>query len=291
MINQVGGTLNIGSQFQGANQTGGSSFVTNSGGTMNIGGGTGQFYVASRGPGVLTLTAASTYIGGTVVSNGTLAVNGSLGVTAVTVTNNATLVGTGSLGSNVTVNVGGTLSPGAVGTLGTLTVASNVTLNGTAVMDINATTLTNDVLKAGSITYGGTLLVTNIAGTPAVGNSFKLFSAASYTGAFTGIVPATPGAGLAWDTSTLNTDGILHIIVGTNTSPINIIASVSGNTLTLTWPAGQIGWTLQAQTNSLGAGLNPGAGAWFNVPGSTNVNSVNLTVDPAPDTVFYRLKQ
>jgi autotransporter-associated beta strand protein len=56
IVNQVGGILNIGNQFQGANTAGGNSFVNISGGVMNINGGTGTFYVASRGNGTLTVS-------------------------------------------------------------------------------------------------------------------------------------------------------------------------------------------------------------------------------------------
>ena len=60
ILNQTGGTLNIGSQFQGANgqNPGEVSQVTVSGGTMNIGTAaspTDPFYVASRGAGTLTI--------------------------------------------------------------------------------------------------------------------------------------------------------------------------------------------------------------------------------------------
>jgi len=40
------------------------------------------------------------------------------------------------------------------------------------------------------------------------------------------------------------------------------------------------------QTNSLGAGLGTN---WVDVAGSTTVNSVNATLDPANGTVFYRM--
>jgi len=60
IVNQVGGTFNVGSQFQGANGSGANevSLVTVSGGAMNIGGGTGPFYVASRGNGTLTVSGS-----------------------------------------------------------------------------------------------------------------------------------------------------------------------------------------------------------------------------------------
>jgi len=58
LVSQVGGTLNIGSQFQGANGEASNevSIVNLSGGTMNIGGGTGSFFVSSREAGTLTLS-------------------------------------------------------------------------------------------------------------------------------------------------------------------------------------------------------------------------------------------
>ena len=130
--------------------------------------------------------------------------------------------------------------------------------------------------------------VTLLAGTPVAGDTFTLFSAAGgISGSFTFTnLPAIPGLG--WDTTNL-VNGILKVFATVNPNPTNITATVSGNLLQLSWPADHIGWTLQAQTNSLGAGLNPNAAAWFNVPGSTSVNSVNIMIDPAKGTVFYRL--
>ncbi len=61
IVNQVGGTFNLGDQFQGANGSnlGESSVVNIGGGTMNIGSATNpasQFYNASRGYGTLTVS-------------------------------------------------------------------------------------------------------------------------------------------------------------------------------------------------------------------------------------------
>lgn len=71
-----------------------------------------------------------------------------------------------------------------------------------------------------------------------------------------------------------------------NTTPTSIAPQVSGNQLTLNWPADHVGWTLQVQTNSPGAGLGTN---WVSVPGSSAGNSQTLTVDPAAGSVFYRL--
>jgi hypothetical protein len=72
-----------------------------------------------------------------------------------------------------------------------------------------------DVAKvSGALTFGGTLIVTNIGSTALTnGDSFKLFNAASYGGAFASVqLPPLP-AGLAWNTGALNTGGILSVIV------------------------------------------------------------------------------
>lgn len=66
------------------------------------------------GGGILTLSLANTYGGGTTVSGGKLLINGSTSSTSlVTVNTGATLGGTGVIGGNVILNSGGTLSPGA----------------------------------------------------------------------------------------------------------------------------------------------------------------------------------
>jgi hypothetical protein len=73
-------------------------------------------------------------------------------------------------------------------------------------------------------------------------------------------------------------------------TPTNIVASVSGSTLELSWPASHIGWTLQCQTNPLSSGLNPATGAWTDVTGSASTNVISVPMDPANPTVFYRLR-
>jgi 4-phytase/acid phosphatase len=67
-------------------------------------------------------------------------------------------------------------------------------------------------------------------------------------------------------------------------NPTNITASVSGNTLTIAWPADHLGWILQAQTNGLSTDQ------WFDLPGTGDVNAALITMDPANAAVFYRLR-
>ena len=144
-------------------------------------GGTGP--VTKTGNGTLVLSGANSY-SGTAIAAGTLLVNGSVGSGAVTVAN-GTLGGNGVIGGAVTVQSGGTLAPG--GGLATLTVNGGVTLQpgSTTFLEVSKSSLTNDQLVAGgALNFGGTLVVTNLGGTLALGDSFTLFQAGSFNGSF-----------------------------------------------------------------------------------------------------------
>ena len=67
--------------------------------------------------------------------------------------------------------------------------------------------------------------------------------------------------------------------------PTNITASVSGSTLTLTWPGTHLGWHAQSNSVSL-ANTN----YWFDIPGSQSGTNLFITMDPAQTNVFYRLR-
>jgi autotransporter-associated beta strand protein len=187
-----------------------------------------------NGPGTLVLNGNATHNKPTVVNLGTLMVNGALSSTRALTVAGGTLGGTGTISGPVTIQPAGTLSPGP--TIGTLAINNTLTLSGTNVMELNKTAGTNDLIQGmTSVTYGGVLSVANLSGTLAAGDSFKLYDATSYGGAFSSITPATPGTGLVWDTSQLNTSGRL----GVQTSAVII----TNNGLQLTWPGGG---TLQA---------------------------------------------
>lgn len=78
--------------------------------------GANQTSVVKSGAGTWVLKGTNTYTGATVISAGTLVVGmdgeGSLGATAVSVENGGTLAGSGPIAGTVSVQSGGTLSPG-----------------------------------------------------------------------------------------------------------------------------------------------------------------------------------
>ena len=258
--------------------------------------------------GISSLGTGGAGIGVMSVSNGTVVVN-SLGLGLVgggAITNTS---GTLNLSSNATlvVSSGITIGTGTLG--GTLSVSSSTVkvLNGTIGTPIAPLTMLNldgatVQLKvngtASAAVVVATTITTNAPTTINIGSianvsgpvqipliSYTLATGVDPYGALTlGTVPSGYNATLVDNTGNSSVD--LSIAPSVNTAPTNITTVVSGNLLTLSWPADHTGWRLQVQTNSLSTGLHTN---WVDVAGSTTVNSVNATLDPANGTVFYRM--
>ncbi len=243
--------------------------------------------LTKNGTGTLELTGSSTHTGPTTVSAGTLLIHGNHAAATGTlsVASGATLGGNGIIGGPTLIQTGATLAPGA--SIGAITFNHSLILAGRTVMEISASAQTNDVVnKVGTLTFGGALVITNLSGTLNAGDSFPLFNASAYNGAFSSITLPALGVGLVWTTNSLNTTGTIAINSTVSTTPTNLNYSVTGNSLTLSWPASHRGWTLQAQTNSLNTGLTA---AWHPVPGSTATNQMTFPVNTANPTVYFRL--
>ncbi len=210
-------------------------------------------------------TASNTYSGPTVIGGGlTLVLSGngsisdsspiffggsnptnvSLDVTGrpdktLTLAGGQTLAGVGTINGSLTVEAGATVSPAGTNTTigiitgtnatGTISAANAIVLNGTTTLKLNGSGVNDEVQAGAGIAYGGTLNLVNISGAPyAVGNSFQIFNAANYGGSFANLSPATPGPGLAWDTSQLDL-GELNVVAAPSHPVVNNVMVSNGN--------------------------------------------------------------
>ncbi len=252
---------------------------------------TGTFsqYVWKLDSGTWTISGAMTPGAATTISNGVLVLNGSLD--NVLTNAGGTLAGTGVLSGPVYINAGATLSPGT--SIGTMTISNALTLQpgSFTAMEINKTAGTRDeVVGLTSVTYGGTLQLT-LTGTPQEGDTFKLFDAASYSGAFASITPAIPGTGLLWNTGTLATDGTLRVQSGTVSQPTLTSFGVSGTNFVLSGGNGTpFGSYAVLTTTNVALPLGAWDGAISGVFDSSGQYSNAIPIDPATPRRFFRVR-
>jgi autotransporter-associated beta strand protein len=281
------------------------------GSTNNSGIVTGVITLVKNGSGTQTLGDTNTYTGNTTVNAGTLALSGagSINKTPVitvaagaivdvsartdgtlTLSSGQTLNGFGTVNGVLTVTSLSTVAPGSPAGLGVLTVTSSATLGGTNMMKLNQTSGTNDVLSVGgALTYGGTLTVTNLSGTLAAGDSFKLFNASTYAGYFNTTNLPVLGNSLVWDTSAL-TNGRLNVvskpaphITGFSLSETNLVFSGTNG-----WANGT--YVLLMSTNMALAYMNWTAIATNTFDSNGHFNLTN-GINPDESQQFYILSQ
>lgn len=162
----------------------------------------GKTSIVKDGAGDWRLTGSNTYSGTTKVEAGTLIVNGThSGSGAITVNSGATLAGKGTLTGAVTMN--GTLMVGD-----TLITDKGLTFKGALKLGSNAILQLNDAKAEATYTEG---------------DQVRVFTGTA-TGTFKEIIPATPGEGLEWDTSSLST-GILKVVKSSGTTGISEVKS------------------------------------------------------------------
>lgn len=207
--NSGGGTITNSGVAPVTFTLGGSSGTNTFSGIIADSAATNAISLVKNGGATEILAGANNFRGTTTIVSGSLIVNGSLGTNAVTVVG-STLGGNGVIGGAVTIQPSGTLSPG--NSTGSLTIINTLTLNGTTYIELNKAIPTNDVIRGiSAVNYGGTLTVTNLGGTLAPGDSFKVFYSTIYNGSFATLNLPPLGTGLAWNTNSL-TNGILSVI-------------------------------------------------------------------------------
>jgi fibronectin-binding autotransporter adhesin len=174
------------------------------------------------------------YTGPTVVSNGTLFVDGNYSdiTTGSFTVHGGTLGGTGAIAAPVVINAGGALAPGGLSVpIATLTFGNTLSLGGTTRMDVGKTggVFVNDfVFGVTTLQLGGTLQL-NITGEPlVVGDVISLFNSTSASGNFSAITPSTPGPGLVWDTSNLAANGTLAVAAFTSRPEFGTVLQSAG---------------------------------------------------------------
>ncbi len=200
----------------------------------------------NMGTGTTILTAANSYAGVTLVSTGTLLINGnqSAATGLTTVRTIATLGGTGVIGGNVDLD--GTLSPGAGGA-GTLTINGNLSMGAGARLayDFGAPNAAgsplNDVVNVGgNLTLDGTI---NVAITPGGTFDIGLYRVLNYGGTLT-------DNGLAIGTMPAGADVFVQTAVANQVNLIN----TSGATLNF--------WDGSAGANKFNNTVDGGGGMW-----------------------------
>ena len=190
----AGGTLNTTADIvsnRAVSLTGDGIFETNAGTSLTLNGAVaGAGLLTKDGAGSLVLTGANSYGGDTIVTAGSLFVNGDqTGATGLTsVASGATLGGSGIIGGNVTLADGATLAAGT-NNVGTLAINGNLALSGGSVLDfafgeanVAGGALNDLVMVGGDLILDGTINVS-----VPVGGSFGpgIYRAFNYGGALT----------------------------------------------------------------------------------------------------------
>jgi autotransporter-associated beta strand protein len=155
-----------------------------SGGSVEFSGDiTGAFGVTKVGAGKVVFPNSKSYTGPTVISTGTLQVDGTLATSGLTVAAGATLQGVGAIANGVAVS--GTLAPG--NGVGTITVnTASFSGGGMLAVEINGATC-DRLLATGALNLSGCTLAIIPTGAVLSGESYVIAEGAPLTGAFAGI--------------------------------------------------------------------------------------------------------
>ena len=314
------GTVNLGTGAATLGTAAGTiRTITANASTLTIGGiignGTTANALTKAGVGTLALNGANSYTGDTTISAGTLTLgsggsiasanviaNGTFNVSSVSggyhLTTGKTLKGTGTVTGPVTVDSGATITvAGSTGTtMGTLTVNGNLTLAGTTTLRLNkggATTSDLITKSSGTLAFGGTLSLNSVGTTLAAGDQFTIFATGG-TGSFSSISPAAPGAGLNWDTSSLNSSGIIKVVTASGTGSVTATPSAFPSAVSTTYGTASSSTSVSISGSGLSQDITASAPTGLEVSSDGSTFGTTATYTQSGGTVsgtlYARLK-
>jgi fibronectin-binding autotransporter adhesin len=323
-LNVNGGALTIGDSSSATafeiDSTAGNGFATMTGGSLTYLGTDGL--LMSVGAGV----SGAVISGGTANLTGITLNSGNTATTSFLIVSNGGTIYLGSIGlviNSPSATIAATFGNGTIGaladwsssapiTLAGMTtfqaadgsgVAHNISLsgilsgaggltktgNGTLTLSGANTYASNTIVSAGTLDLMQPSLFTNSTVSVSNGATLKLdFAGTNIVGGLVlnGVSKTNGVYNSSTDPAFLSGAGNIQVVPVVSTIPAPIVFTVSGNILTLSWPADHLGWHLQVQTNSIAVGLGTN---WVTLPGSDAVTSTNITLDPVNGSVFYRL--
>jgi len=195
---------------------------------------------------------------------------------------------------------------GGYGTSSFLSGATSGDANFDAVLNNAELGIGSGTLTLSNLTVGTTYNALFLAADTRTGMGTRAFSMAAGTTspsqsyAYAGGSPYLGGYVLATFTATNTTqiftntaagygyqlNGVLVTTTVTTSPPPHLGAVIGGGQIQFGWPAGYMGWRLEAQTNPAGVGLNTN---WFTVSGSAVTNQASNPVNLANGSSFFRL--
>src|SRR6185369_14415201 len=188
------GTLQLGSggtdgSLSAVSITNNGTLVVNRSGSLALSSaisGTGT--LTKSGDGLLVLSGANTYSGATLLTGGTLQVDGASGSGTLTSSAGTVLAGSGTI--NGAVTVGGKLNPGPLTGPGIFKAHGGLVLaaGSTLAFDLSAADPSNPAVNdsvdvLGNLTLNNNSITINISATPQLGSSYLLFT---YSGTLSG---------------------------------------------------------------------------------------------------------
>ena len=210
-------------------------------------------------------------ITGNIVNGSGSSLNFGINTDGVPLTQNQIVTVSGSITGPASVSAQG--GPAAIYTLANNNYSGNTTVNsGKLVLQQPTLAAASDIVVASSAVLQLDFAVTKTINSLTLGG----------VGQTPGVYDAVNGAPYITGTGSL-----LVTALPIANYPTNVTYSVSGSTLSLSWPATHLGWILQAQTNSLSTGITA---SWTDVSGTAAVTATNMTINPANPTVFFRLR-